>query len=286
MKEGINLADMLRHLSQELAAAKIDQAEAEARRMLLAATNLSRSDFIIKPDRALTAAECHKLDQWLARRSGGEPLTRIIGQRDFWTLNLRVAPDVLDPRADTETIVEIALEILGDARNAPLRILDLGTGSGALLLALLAECKNATGLGIDLSPTACALAQDNAARNDLAARVTVQQGRWADGLSEKFDLIVSNPPYIETATIANLEPEVREHDPVLALDGGADGLAAYREIMCDLPRILAPNGLVILELGIGQAAAVARLAHANDLKIVGLKSDLGGVERALALRWA
>lgn len=285
MNMPMQLAEMLRHLSQELTMAKIEQHEAEARRMLLAATKLSRSALISDPGRIITAQEHELLSDWLARRVNGEPLTRIIGQRNFWTLDLRVAPDVLDPRADTETIVELTLELLHNKCDAPLRILDLGTGSGALLLALLAECKNATGLGIDLSATACALAQDNAARNNLAARARIQQGRWADDLSEKFDLVVSNPPYIETATIAGLDREVREHDPMLALDGGPDGLTAYREIVATLPRILAPDGLVVLELGIGQAELVSSLAQDAGLKVAGIKSDLGGVERALALRW-
>ncbi len=280
---GLGITEALRFVTALLAEKDISQPEAEARVLVLAATHMSRTQMITQSDRIISTDEADILSAWIDRRLQGEPVTRITGRRDFWTLDLRVTPDVLDPRADTEVIIETALELLGTRRTQALRILDLGTGTGALLLALLSECPHATGVGIDLSPAACAVAQDNAQRNGLAARASFQQGHWADALNETFDLVVSNPPYIESATIAALDAEVREHDPMLALDGGADGLSAYRAIIHDLPRLLSPNGLCVLELGIGQAGAVTALAEGVGLTQKALRRDLGGVERALAL---
>jgi release factor glutamine methyltransferase len=219
----------------------------------------------------------------VARRLAGEPATRILGARAFWTLDLRVTPDVLDPRPDSETIVIAALEAIATRKDEPLRILDLGTGSGALLLALLSECPQATGVGVDLSQEACAIARENAERNGLAGRAKIVQGSWIGGLTETFDVIVSNPPYIESAVIPGLAQEVHQHDPMLALDGGADGLTAYREIARALPAVLRPGGVAVLELGIGQGPAVAGLAEAAGLSVRGSREDLGGVQRALVL---
>ena len=286
IKAGLHINEALRLMTSALAEQKISQAESEARLLLCAGTRLTRTQIITQSDRQLSLSEASDLTAWMTRRLNGEPVTRITGQRDFWTLNLRVTPDVLDPRADTEVIVETALDFLGARRQEPLRILDLGTGTGALLLALLSECPKATGIGVDLSPAACAVAEENAQRNGLAQRALIQQGHWADALNERFDLIVSNPPYIESATIAGLDREVRDHDPHLALDGGADGLVAYRAIIAVLPRIMHTTGLCVLELGIGQARAVSELAEAAGLSQKALRADLGGVERALALAWA
>ena len=282
---GLGITEALRFVTALLAEKDISQPEAEARVLVLAATHMSRAQMITQSDRSISKDEADILSAWIARRLKGEPVTRITGRRDFWTLDLRVAPDVLDPRADTEVIVETALDLLGARHTQAFRMLDLGTGTGALLLALLSECPQATGIGIDLSPAACAVAQENAQRNGLATRSTFQRGHWGDELTETFDLVVSNPPYIESATIAALDAEVREHDPMLALDGGPDGLSAYRAIIHDLPRLLSPAGLCVLELGIGQAEAVNALAEAVGLTQKALRRDLGGVERALALGW-
>lgn len=282
---GLGITEGLRCLTALLAEKKISQPEAEARVLLLAATHMSRAQMITQSDRTISIAESDILSAWIERRLNGEPVTRITGRRNFWTLDLRITPDVLDPRADTEVIVETALDLLGARRTQSLRILDLGTGTGALLLALLSECPHATGLGIDLSPAACDVAQNNAQSNGLATRAAFQQGHWADALNETFDLVVSNPPYIESAAIAGLDAEVREHDPIIALDGGLDGLTAYRSIIQDLPRLLSPDGLGVLELGIGQAGEVIALAKAAGLTPKALRRDLGGVERALAIGW-
>ncbi len=281
----LDIAEALRFLAEALTDIGVVQSEAEARVLLLSAAGLEHMHLITQPERQLSEIEANTLSMWLERRLMGEPVTRITGRRDFWTLDLRVTPDVLDPRADTETIVEAAIDLLGQRMADPLRILDLGTGTGALLLALLTECSRATGVGIDISPAACAVAEDNAHRNGLEDRAVIRLGDWAQGLEERFDLVVSNPPYIESAAIAGLDREVREHDPLLALDGGADGLDAYRKIIGALPANLAADGICVLELGIGQAPAVKKLAEETGLMGLGLRRDLGGVERALALGW-
>ncbi|MGL4242093.1 MAG: peptide chain release factor N(5)-glutamine methyltransferase [Beijerinckiaceae bacterium] len=230
------------------------------------------------------AGDGARLEELVRRRLGGEPVDRVIGSRGFWTLDLAVTPAVLSPRPDTETIVRAALDHAPQAAS----ILDLGTGSGAILLALLAELPEAAGLGVDLSASALDVARGNAARAHLGARASFLQGGWDAALGRRFDLVVSNPPYIPSADIATLDREVRDHDPHLALDGGEDGLACYREIVPLLLRLLTPAGVAVLEIGIGQGEAVSVLAAAAELTVVEIRQDLGGVPRAvvLALRTA
>jgi release factor glutamine methyltransferase len=209
---------------------------------------------------------------------------RLHGPREFWSLSFALSPDTLEPRPDTETVVEAALAALPD-RDAPLTMVDLGTGTGAILAALLSERPNAFGVGIDISAGAAHAARDNLARAGLASRSAVLVGSWGEALAGGFDLVVSNPPYIPSADIAGLSREVRLFDPARALDGGADGLAAYGAIASALPRLLAPGGTVVLELGIGQEAAVAALLRAQGIAPQGpAKLDLGGVPRALVGR--
>jgi release factor glutamine methyltransferase len=281
--KGVGVADALRKISKTFLNHGLENAQADARMLLLGATGRTRHDLMLSPSSPLDDAAVRRLKDFVARRLAGEPATRIVGERAFWTLYLRVTPDVLDPRPDTESLIVASLEAIGTRKEEPLRILDLGTGSGALLLALLSEFPLATGVGIDLSAEACAVARENADRNGLAARADIRQGRWTDGLAGTFDLVVSNPPYIETAEISQLSVEVRQHDPLLALDGGADGLAAYRDITKRLPAVLSRGGVAVLELGFGQGRAVARLAEEAGLSVTGSKSDLGGIERALVL---
>ena len=219
----------------------------------------------------------------MTRRLKREPVSRILGRKEFWSLTLDVSPDVLVPRPDTETIVEAALEFVvsGGLRLEKLRILDIGTGSGALLLALLQELPNAFGVGTDISAAALDVARGNAERLGFASRCSLVACSIADGLQGRFDLIVSNPPYIARGAIASLDLEVRDYDPRLALDGGTDGLDAYRAIAAAAPALLAPGGRLVVELGIGQGDAVGTLFEASGLAIRSIKDDLGGIPRAL-----
>lgn len=222
-----------------------------------------------------------RLNDALARRLAGEPLWRVLGAREFWGLSFTLSPGTLEPRPDSETLIEAALSHLAPRRHERLRTLDLGTGTGCLLIATLREFPQATGLGIDLSPDAVATATGNAARNGVAERAAFRQGNWTAGIDERFDLILSNPPYIGSAEIAGLDPNVREHDPLLALDGGPDGLTAYRALAAALPGHLKPGGLAILEIGAGQEEAVVALMRQAGLSHLDSRRDLGGHIRAL-----
>lgn len=211
------------------------------------------------------------------RRVAHEPVAYITGSRGFWTIELTVGPGVLVPRADSETLIEAAVAHFAD-RTAPLRILDLGTGPGTLLLAALAEWPEAQGLGIDASDTALDYARANAGRLGMAGRASFRRGDWAQGIAERFDLILCNPPYI--GTDEELGQEVREHEPADALFAGTDGLDDYRRIVPDLPRLLAPGGIAVLEIGWTQGEAVSALVRAVGLTPA-VRKDLGGRDRAV-----
>lgn len=228
------------------------------------------------------AADMHSFRALLARRAAREPMAFLRGRQGFWTLDLEVSPVTLIPRPDSETLISAALTARPD-RNAVRRILDLGTGTGCLLLAALTEFPAAYGIGVDLAPAAAALAARNARATGLAGRCAVVCGDWAAALAGRFDLVLCNPPYIESAAIAALMPEVARHEPRRALDGGPDGLHAYRAVLAALPRLLAPGGIAVLELGAGQAGAVAALARAAGFGPPVLSHDLAGIARAAAL---
>ncbi len=270
---------------QRLRGAAIEAPRLEARRLLAHVLGTTEEALLRDPRAAVPADKAQHFATLLARRVAHEPFAYLTGRVGFWTLELEVSPATLIPRADSETLVEAALEACPD-KGAALRVLDLGTGTGALLLAVLSEFPAANGIGIDLKPAAAALAARNAARLGLADRVRFLAGDWAAAVLGPFDLILCNPPYIQSAAIPGLMPEVARHEPASALDGGADGLAAYRRIIADLPRVLAPRGVAVLELGQGQQAAVAALGRAAGLKPEACSADLGGVPRALVLRSA
>jgi release factor glutamine methyltransferase len=266
-------------------AAGLDTPVLDARLIVQHALEISWDTLYLKEDQPLTEGERGRLESELARRAAHEPVSRIVGRRHFWTLDLAVSPDTLDPRADTESLIETVVVAIPE-RTQPLKFLDLGTGTGAILLALLAEYPHATGLGVDLSEGALAVARLNAESHGLSVRASFAAGCWAQGLAGPFDVIVSNPPYIESGDLAGLAPEVREHDPALALDGGADGLDAYRAIIPAIPLLLSPSGFAVLEIGAGQADAVARIAQEHGLAPIGRRADLGGIERALSFNCA
>ena len=277
------LRNLRRAAEARLREAGVDTPDLDARLLIEHALAFTREDLLFKADTPVPDADAARVLALAERRAAHEPVGRILGHREFWTIDLALNPDTLEPRPDTETVVEAVLKALPDPA-APLRLLDLGTGTGCILLALLAELPQASGVGVDLSPNAVAAAADNAARNGLAGRARFRVGNWGEGLAERFDVVVSNPPYIPSADIATLAPEVREHDPRRALDGGTDGLDAYRTIAAQLPGLLEPGGIAALEVGQGQAADVAGLLRAAGLELRGVFRDLGGVERCVLAR--
>jgi len=272
-------------LAAELAAAGIEDARSEAWLLLSAATGCSRAALVAGAVDGLGPAEENRLAALAARRLRREPMAYILGSREFWSLDFRVGPAVLVPRPESETVVEAALAEIAD-RGARLRILDLGTGSGCLLLALLSELPRATGLGVDRSAGALAIAQDNADRLGLAERAAFRISDWGHGLAGPFDVIVCNPPYVALADAAGLAPEVRAFEPKEALFAGADGLAAYHALAPDCAHLLAADGVACLEIGQGQGAAVAAIAARHGLRLAACRPDLAGIERCLVLRSA
>ena len=253
----------------------------EAALVLRAAAGLKPTDLIAEPDAPLGAAAAD-VQRYAARRAAGEPLSRIVGRREFWGLAFALSPETLDPRPETETIVEAALAAFAARRGEALRIVDFGVGSGALLAALLSELPAARGIGVDLNPGAAAQARANLDSLGFDARVEIRVGDWAEGIDGPFDLIVANPPYIRSGDIVGLAREVRDHDPRLALDGGPDGLDAYRALTPEIARLLAPTGRFFLEVGADQAGAVKALAAAGGLVDLATHRDLGGVERVVS----
>lgn len=277
------IAQARRALTVSLAAAGIDTADADARVLIAHALDIDRATLLTHGHRVLTPDEDARLETLAARRLKHEPVAYITGRREFWSLPLIVTPDVLIPRPDTETVVELALDlVLNDGlRLEKLRILDIGTGSGAILLALLSELENATGTGTDLSVAALATARSNAEMNGFAGRCRFIACDLAAGLAGPFDLIVSNPPYIARGEIAGLAPDVRDHEPALALDGGHDGLDFYRTIAAQAGPLLAPGGRLVVELGAGQEPAVRTLFADAGLKPGEARKDFAGIARAL-----
>jgi release factor glutamine methyltransferase len=262
-----------------LEAAGVESPVFDARLLVEAAAEVKRLDILTDPHRAIGPEAAARLDALVARRAGREPLAYILGTKAFWSLDFAVGPAVLTPRPDTETVVEAALATLPADR--PVRVLDLGVGSGAILLSILSARPLATGIGVDASADALGFARANAEALGLAARVSLIHGDWGVGLDESFDLIVSNPPYIPAGEIEELEPEVSVHEPRLALDGGLDGLDAYRRLWPDVARLLAPGGRFAVEIGKGQGAEVSALARAAGLDVEAIKPDLAGVGRVI-----
>jgi release factor glutamine methyltransferase len=276
-------AQALRDLRRTLGEAGFETAALDARLLLLAALGISPTDLITCPDTPLSPGQVETLASYSVRRLAHEPVARIVGEREFWGLPFRLSPETLVPRPDTETVVETALSLIPD-REAPLRIVDFGTGSGCILVALLHELPRATGLGVDLSFGALVTARTNASDNRVGGRCHFALSRWGDAVSGSFDLIVSNPPYIASGVIPTLDQEVREHDPQLALDGGADGLEPYRVLLGEAERLLAPEGLLAVEIGYDQAESLKSLAAAHGLEILRVAHDLSGNPRCIAMK--
>lgn len=274
-----------RALAHVFAEAGLDSPALDARLLLCAACGIGHGSLVADPDAPIGAA-AEALAGFARRRLAGEPVSRILGRREFWGLDFIVTPAVLDPRPDTETIVEAAIDELGARRGAALRIVDLGTGSGAILAALLSECPLAFGVAVDRSGAAALVAKRNLERLGFGGRSAVIVGDWASALAGGFDLVVSNPPYIPEADIAALDREVRLHDPHAALSGGCDGFDAYRLVARDAARLLAPGGSAVIEAGQGQAQGIADLLEAAGLSPQPPRADLAGIQRAVIARRA
>ena len=258
-----------------LVAAGVDDPGGDARRLLAHAAGLAPDRLTLHLGDPLSARAAVAYDAALAARAARQPVSQIIGERLFWGRAFRVTPDVLDPRPETETLVAAALE------EGFARLLDLGTGSGAILVTLLAECPQASGVGVEISPAALAVAQDNAARHGVAARAELRAGDWYAGLSGRFDLILSNPPYIPEAVWQTLDPEVRDWEPRGALTPGPDDLAAYRAIATGAGAHLAPGGRLMAEVGAGQGTEVVAIWQAAGLRDVITRADLDGRARVV-----
>jgi release factor glutamine methyltransferase len=262
-----------------LEAAGVSTPVLDARALVEGAAGVQRIEILTDPHREIDQTASDRLEALTARRAAREPLAYVLGVKEFWSMPLEVDPAVLCPRPETETVVQAGLDALGAEDEA--RVLDLGVGSGAILLAILKERPNARGVGVDLSEDALRIAERNAVQLGLAERAHFVGGNWGAGLEGPFDLIVSNPPYIASGEIDTLEPEVSQWEPRLALDGGADGLDAYRAIARDIARLLRPAGRFALEIGQGQEAAVADILRGQGLSPDATLVDLAGVNRVV-----
>jgi len=264
----------------ELHAKAIENPRQDARLLLAHVLNKDQSFLLAYPETPLSKNQHAKFTNLLQQRLQGRPISKIIGYKEFWSLRFITSEHVLDPRPDSETLIESVLDHVPN-KNTPYRILDLGTGSGCLLLTLLTEYKNATGIGVDLSPQALNVAQQNAQSLKIHDRVALINARWADALHEKFDIIISNPPYIPSADIAALQDEVKIHDPLLALDGGLDGLDCYREIYQHIPQLLSPKGICAFEIGFDQALSVKEILEKHGLLHLETRHDLSNHPRII-----
>ena len=276
----VTIGAVLEDVSGKLTSAGFEEPRRLARRLLAAALGLSATEVFGHPERVLDRPQQNRIADTLARMLGREPLSRIVGLREFWGLEFLLSTDTLDPRPETETLVEAALRRL-PSRSRPYRFLDLGTGSGCILLALLTEFPEAIGVGIDISPGAARAARRNADRLGLGARACFAVGNWAQAVAGCFDAVAANPPYVSGRDLAGLPPEVRDHDPRRALDGGPDGLAAYRAIAADLLRLLAPAGFFACEIGSTQADAVTGILAEAGLARQEIAADLAGLPRCI-----
>lgn len=278
----LTIGAALDHAASRLRHAGIETARLDARLLLAEALKCRGEAIVAWPERILSPEERKAAEALVARRERREPLAQILGRREFWSLPLTTSPSTLTPRPDSETVIEAALALVPD-RSRALRILDLGTGTGCLLLALLSEYAQATGVGTDVSAACVRVAQVNAAALGLSGRARFVVTNWDDGLLGEFDLIVSNPPYIPEGDIESLEPEVKTYEPRLALTGGADGLAAYRALMPRLSSRMTKSGVAILEVGVNQAESVESLARGAGLEPLRRFRDLGSVDRCVAI---
>lgn len=275
------VAGVLRDAGDRLRKAGAQSPELDARLLLSRTMGKDGPWLIANRDAPVTQPARDQFAELLARRAVREPMSQILGEREFWSLSFEVTADVLTPRPDSETLIETVLATQPD-RQAPIRILDLGTGSGCLLLTLLSELPNATGLGVDVSDAALAVAGRNAEALDLADRASWIVSDWCTDVSGPFDIIVSNPPYIETGALARLDRDVAAFEPHLALDGGLDGLESYRAILAGVGRLMTPRSHLVFEIGEGQDDGVTQVAVVSGLRLTTAARDLADRVRVLA----
>ena len=280
-EDGVSVGDWTAAAAARLADAGVETARLDARLLMAHVMGGDVARVVAESRATVSADQLATLDRLLARRQAREPMSHILGRREFWGLDFTVTPATLTPRPDTETVIEAVLDARPD-KGAPLRILDLGTGTGCLLLALLHEYPAATGLGIDVSADALAVAEKNAVALGLAGRATFDEGVWCQGVEGTFDVVVSNPPYIPDDDILGLMTEVSAYEPIAALRGGSDGLDAYRQISSELPKVMKQGAGVFFEVGDGQADAVAAILREGGFSDVSRRADLGGRERCIS----
>lgn len=278
----MKLAQLYPHIVRQLEGAQTDTPDLEARMILKQRAGLSWADIISKPDREISSAQLQNIESDIKRRLSDEPLSRIYGRREFWGLEFELSADTLDPRPDTETLIEGVLNAYKDTLP-PKTILDLGTGTGCILISLLREFPESNGVGIDKADGAVKTAIKNANLNKVSDRAVFKTGNWGQGIEQKFDLIVSNPPYISNQVIPNLSESVQNHDPILALDGGNDGLDAYRQIFSELFSLLNVGGKAFFEIGFDQEADVVRLAEESRIRVQHVHRDLAGQPRVVEI---
>ena len=271
----------MRGIRDALEVAGIEGAKAEARALAAFVTGLTPAQIFSRDDTELSDADAAQFDAVIRRRIAGEPAAYIMGVREFWSLPFKVTPATLIPRPDTESVIDLAIQLFAD-RTPPQQILDIGTGSGCLVLALLDIYADAHGIGTDISVCALSVAAENAMTLGLSNRATMVEGAWSAQQAEPFDLIVSNPPYIPRHDIENLDVTVRDFEPLLALDGGADGLDAYRHVLAEAVDIVTDGGWIVLEVGIDQADTVTEIARNLGLLAGPRQRDIAGIDRALA----
>lgn len=281
--EIISAKDALRTAVLMLQRARIESASLDARLLLEYVLGVTREELLADASLVLSPEQDVHYQDLITRRMRRQPVAQLVGRREFWGMDFAVTGDTLDPRADSETLIQALLEKLRD-RSAAIRILDLGTGTGCLLLSLLKEFPAAKGVGVDICTKALDVARANAAKNELQDRASFTQSCWSEKVEGKFDIVISNPPYIPTATIATLAPEVSEFEPKGALDGGVDGFDCYREIIAALPQLLSEEGIAALEMGIGQQREMENIVAQHGLKTVGVKDDLAGIPRCILIK--
>ena len=276
---GLTINEAKRALINQFREAGLDTADIDARLLIMAVTAFTQTDMILRGKECLSAEAFQRISNYAARRLAGEPIDNILGWREFYGRQFKVNKDVLSPRPETEMLVDMALECLKDKPNPS--FLDLGTGSGAIAISILAEMKRANGVAVDISAAALDIAKENAVRHNVQDSLTYLQGSWFEPVSGHYDIILSNPPYITAAAMEDLDIEVKDFDPVLALHGGDDGLMVYRTIISQAANYLKPEGVLFFEIGYDQAVAVTNLLSGAGFTDIFVHKDLSGHDRMI-----